>query len=97
MGIEGESVRLRLYKIIKALFGRAAQLACERGWWDDAAIIAQCSPHDLRHSRARHLGQSRLALPILQRMLGHASLATTSLCAASSDLEMAQALEALQD
>lgn len=86
----------RIYKLIKELFEQAAKLAMDRGWWDDAAVIAQCSPHDLRHSRARHLGQQKLALPILQRMLGHASLSTTSLYTTSSDLEMVQALQQLQ-
>lgn len=81
-----------IYRIVKEIFEGASRLAAQRGLYDDAAEIAACSPHDLRHCRARHLGQGKVALAVLQRMLGHASPATTSIYVTNSDLEMAQAL-----
>lgn len=84
-----------LYKLIKQAFERAARHAEHRGLWDDGQQLRQCSPHDLRHSRARHLGQSDMPLPLLQRLLGHASIATTGIYTRSGDVDLARAIESL--
>lgn len=84
-----------LYKLIKSALKAAGAFAREQGLWDDAQHIAACSPHDLRHSRARHLVQAKVALPIVQHLLGHSSIATTGRYTRYSDLEMAQALSSV--
>lgn len=85
----------RIFDLVKEIFAGAAALARENGLEDDARIIEVCSPHDFRHSRGRHLGQSALPLPMLQRLLGHSSIATTGIYTTNGDLEMAEALAAV--
>jgi len=93
-GLKGQPMtESGLYRLIKDIFALGADVAHRRGLYEDESVIRACSPHDFRHSRARHLGQSSLALPILQRLLGHASLSTTGIYTSCADWEMAQALE----
>lgn len=84
-----------LIEVIKSALKAGGAFAREQGLWDDAQHIAACSPHDLRHSRARHLVQAKVALPIVQHLLGHSSIATTGRYTRYSDLEMAQALSSV--
>jgi site-specific recombinase XerD len=92
-GLKGQPMtESGLYRLIKDIFALGADVAHRRGLYEDEQVIRACSPHDFRHSRARHLGQSSLALPILQRLLGHASLSTTGIYTSCADWEMAQAL-----
>jgi site-specific recombinase XerD len=42
-----------------------------------AGIVKRVHPHGLRHTHAYELMMEGVAMPIIQRQLGHASLATT--------------------
>lgn len=95
--LDGEKLsESRIYDLVKEIFSGAAHIAYEKNLFDDAEIISQCSPHDFRHSRGRHLGQSGLPLPILQRLLGHSSISTTGIYTTSNDVELAEAIAAHQ-
>lgn len=86
----------RIYDLIKQIFSLGAEKARSCELHEDARHIGSLSPHDLRHTRGRILGQSKLPLPILQRLLGHASLATTGIYTTNSSLEMAEALAQIE-
>lgn len=95
-GLDGAALsEARIYDMIKEIFLGASNLALARELWRDSDVIKKGSPHDFRHSRGRHLGQSALPLPMLQRLLGHSSISTTGIYTSNSDLEMAEALSAV--
>lgn len=70
-----------LHQEIKAVFARAAELARKRGAFNDAEIFERASTHWLRHTFGRHAMNSEVPVPpnIVQAVLGHASLQTTTL------------------
>jgi site-specific recombinase XerD len=68
-----------LYKALREVFMSAAQAMRLAGHTHEAGQIERASTHWLRHSRGSHLGLAGVAPSVIQQLLGHASLATTSI------------------
>jgi site-specific recombinase XerD len=60
---------------------------------DLAQRLEDTTPHTLRHSLARRLLQSGADLAVVQRTLGHSSIATTGMYLTPDDDDMRQAME----
>lgn len=58
-----------------------------------AQQLEQATPHTLRHSLARRLIQSGADLAVVQRTLGHSSIATTGMYLTPNDEDLRRALE----
>lgn len=81
-----------LYKALKGFFEEAAWELRDRGHRDDADKIAQASTHWLRHTRGSHSAEN-MPLNLVQRLLGHASLTTTSIYTSADDEALYEAME----
>lgn len=69
-----------LYKALKEAFVSAADALDVAGRQYEAKAFRRASTHWLRHTRGSHLGQGGKATPSqIQQLLGHASVATTSI------------------
>ncbi|MGE0315925.1 MAG: phage integrase family protein [Lautropia sp.] len=69
-----------LYREIKAVFEQVASLVARRGMAADAEHFRRASTHWLRHTFGRHVMQSpEASINIVQSVLGHASVATTTI------------------
>ena len=58
-----------------------------------ARQLEETTPHTLRHSLARRLIASGTDLAVVQRTLGHSSIATTGMYLTPSDDELRSAME----
>ena len=92
----GISSRRRLFSTLKGtpLSDRycrqfLARLAAKAG------IEKRCHPHGLRHSHAAYLAAQRVPMNVVQRQLGHSSLATTGIYLDS--INPAAVVEAVRD
>lgn len=83
-----------VYRQLKRFFGDCAARLAAQGDATGARHLAAASTHWLRHTHARHLIGSGLPLPVAQRHLGHASLATTAAYLATDTAERLQAWRA---
>lgn len=74
-----------LYKAIRGLFQDAAHALHASGKAHDARAFERASVHWLRHSCGSHLGSSGVPVNLIQKLLGHASVATTSIYTESDE------------
>jgi integrase len=73
-----------LYKALKTFFREAAAELATQGHHDDAKKMAKASTHWLRHTRGAHSAET-MPVNMIQRLLGHASVATTSIYTSTDD------------
>ena len=81
-----------LYKLLKTLFQEVANGLQQEGRIQEAKAFAQASVHWLRHTRGSHLGNAGVPPNLIQKLLGHASLATTSIYMESDEERLWQEL-----
>jgi site-specific recombinase XerD len=67
------------------LFQDAAHTLHASGKANDARAFERASVHWLRHSCGSHLGSSGVPVNLIQKLLGHASVATTSIYTESDE------------
>ena len=68
-----------IYRMFKQFFLEVSRELERRGLLEDAAQLARASTHWLRHTFGSHAAADQVPLPVIQGVLGHASLATTTL------------------
>ncbi len=74
-----------LYKAIRGLFQDAGHALHASGKEHDARAFGRASVHWLRHSCGSHLGSSGVPVNLIQKLLGHVSVATTSIYTESDE------------
>jgi site-specific recombinase XerD len=68
-----------LYKIFKKIFSQVAEQLESEGMSYEAKAFRRASVHWLRHTCGAHLASDGVPVNLIQKLLGHASLATTSI------------------
>jgi site-specific recombinase XerD len=76
-----------VYAMVKELFDRTNEQLAKKGMAQDAQIFARASTHWLRHTFGRHAAAGGVKLNVLQAVLGHASLQTTTIYASDDGAE----------
>ena len=74
-----------LYKALRKVFHQAAENLVEEGRDQEAKSFRRASVHWLRHTCGAHLASSGVPVNLVQKLLGHASLATTSIYTETDD------------
>ncbi|GLW61514.1 hypothetical protein Hthe01_18630 [Hydrogenophilus thermoluteolus] len=82
-----------LYKILKTLFRQVAEQLEEQGRDQEAKAFRRATVHWLRHTCGAHLATSGVPVNLIQKLLGHASLATTSIYTEMDDEKLWYELE----
>lgn len=85
-----------LYKSLRTLFQSAADSLRSDGHTQETKAFDRASVHWLRHSRGSHLGSAGVPPNLIQKLLGHASLATTSIYTETDDERLWQELTELE-
>lgn len=85
-----------LYKLLRDAFSKASEALREQGHPEDAKQMLKASTHWIRHSRGSHLALSGMAPSLIQQLLGHASLNTTSIYLRSSEETLYLALDEME-
>lgn len=65
--------------ILKQAMHRAADQLAEQGHAEDAGVLGRASAHWIRHTTGARLGDAGVPASQIQQLLGHASLATTTI------------------
>ena len=68
-----------LYKTLRTVFHQAAESLAADGKGQEAKAFRRATVHWLRHTCGAHLASSGVPVNLVQKLLGHASLATTSI------------------
>lgn len=77
-----------LYKALRGLFAEVAQNLEGHGKTSESKVFRKASTHWLRHTRGSHLGSSGMPATMIQKLLGHASVATTSIYTRTDDEQL---------
>lgn len=77
-----------LYKSLRTVFHRAAESLVADGRDQEAKAFRRASVHWLRHTCGAHLASSGVPVNLVQKLLGHASLATTSIYTETDDEQL---------
>lgn len=77
-----------LYKALRSLFAEVAQQLEKDEKSNEAKTFRKASTHWLRHTRGSHLGSAGMPATMIQKLLGHASVATTSIYTRTDDEEL---------
>lgn len=85
-----------LYKALRTLFQGAADALRAEGLVQEAKDFDRATVHWLRHTRGNHLGLAGVPPNLIQKLLGHASLATTSIYTESDEERVWQELADLE-
>ncbi|MEQ1741574.1 MAG: tyrosine-type recombinase/integrase [Candidatus Nitrotoga sp.] len=82
-----------LSKAMRSFFGDTSQSLKESGKHVEAKAFEHATVHWLRHTCGSHLALSGVPVNVIQRLLGHASLQTTSIYTNTSDENMWREVE----
>jgi site-specific recombinase XerD len=74
-----------LYKMLRAVFRDAARQLAAHGKDQEAKAFERATVHWLRHTCGAHLASSGVPVNLVQKLLGHSSLATTSIYTETDD------------
>ena len=93
LGAHSELSPSGVYTVLKGIFADAAQELRQLGHEQDASRMLDASTHWIRHSRGSHLASEGFPVALIQQLLGHASLATTSIYTRNHEETLYMALE----
>ncbi len=85
-----------LYKALRALFNEAAGALLQAGKNQEAKGFERATAHWLRHTCGSHLGSTGVPVNLIQKLLGHASVATTSIYTETDDESLWKEMAALE-
>jgi site-specific recombinase XerD len=77
-----------LAKIFKSLFKLAADKLRHEGRFDEAGVFDKASTHWIRHTTGAMLGDAGAPASQIQQLLGHVSIATTSIYTSTADEQL---------
>ena len=86
-----------LYKAFRAFFQEAALVLHSLGKKHEASAFEKASVHWLRHTCGSHMGSSGVPVNLIQKLLGHASVATTSIYTESDSERLWQEVTDLEE
>lgn len=86
-----------LYKAFRGFFQEAALALHALGKKHEASAFEHASVHWLRHTCGSHMGSSGVPVNLIQKLLGHASVATTSIYTESDSERLWQEVTDLEE